>query len=622
VQAGRDAVAATPASHPERAGYLNNLGSALQALFERTTEAETRAEALECFRAAARMTAAPSMERIAACRQVAVLANSTDRATGWEGLAAVEAAVDLVEMVAPGSLGRPDRQHQLGQLAGLAGEAAAAAVAAGRSGRAVELLERTRGILVADTLAVRGSDQARLRDAAPDLADQVDNLRTRLDALDHIDADATRFRAGGTSGDPQQIRRQAHQLAAARQEAHTAWRQLLDRIRARDGFADFLRPRIDQLAAQAGEGPVVFVTSSPTRCDALILTATHDHSVRVVPLTDLTQDDIYQHADQLLVARHTAADRDTNPARKIAAQQEILTILGWLWDTITEPVLTALGHTTSPDGTPDGQRWPRVWWCPVGAAAFLPLHAAGHHSGDPAHAASPRTVLDRVVSSYTPTLRGLAYARAHQPDPTGPLGTGAAGMVIVSVPDAPDTPPLPGVTAETTALTTLIPGADVFTDPTRQTVLDALPAYRIAHFACHAYADWDDPAGSRLILPDHQSAPLTVADISALHLHSGLAYLSACNTTLTRPDLADESVHITGAFHLAGYQHVIGTLWPVDDAAAHRLAHDIYTHLTARGTTPPDINRTAHALHHATRNLRARYPKAPTLWAAHTHTGT
>jgi CHAT domain-containing protein len=259
-----------------------------------------------------------------------------------------------------------------------------------------------------------------------------------------------------------------------------------------------------------------------------------------------------------------------------------------------------------------------VWWSPVGVLAYLPLHAAGHHSdlttSGPTPAADPRTALDRVISSYTTTVRSLTYARIHH------VGVGDGKAVVVAVPDAPGTPPLPGVAAETATLTRLLPDALVLANPTRDTVLAALPAHQVAHFACHGYADWNDPASSRLILRDHRTAPLTVADVSALHLTGGLAYLSACDTTVTSPRLADEALHIAGAFYLAGYQHVIGTLWPINDAEARDIAEDFYVGLTAGGTTAPQISRSARAIHHALR-LRARYPQAPTLWAAHTHTG-
>jgi len=61
------------------------------------------------------------------------------------------------------------------------------------------------------------------------------------------------------------------------------------------------------LGAQAG--PVVFVTVSRTRADALILTEGPD-PVRVVPLPGLTEDLAYDHADRLrsgCLAAHSRA---------------------------------------------------------------------------------------------------------------------------------------------------------------------------------------------------------------------------------------------------------------------------------------------------------------------------
>jgi len=137
----------------------------------------------------------------------------------------------------------------------------------------------------------------------------------------------------------------------------------------------------------------------------------------------------------------------------------------------------------------------------------------------------------------------------------------------------------------------------------------------------HGQTDQDDPSRSHLVLPDHKTAPLTVTDIADLHLNSGLAFLSACETTLAKIDFADEALHLTGAFHLAGYRHVIGTLWPISDYDASAFATDFYTHLTADGTCPPNLDHCAIAAHHATRRLRERYPAAPTAWAGYIHTG-
>jgi CHAT domain-containing protein len=102
-----------------------------------------------------------------------------------------------------------------------------------------------------------------------------------------------------------------------------------------------------------------------------------------------------------------------------------------------------------------------------------------------------------------------------------------------------------------------------------------------------------------------------------LDLSGTLSFLSACDTSVTRPQLADESLHITGAFQIAGDRHVIGTLWSVHDPAAPRLVDSFYREITCDGTVPPDPERSAVALHDAVRELRKRYGNTPTVWAAH-----
>jgi tetratricopeptide (TPR) repeat protein len=604
VRVGRRAVAATPDGHVNRVMCLTNLGNALGALSDATGDTFALFEAGRCFKQAAGNASAAVVHRIGAYRR---LARIPDLAGGspLEALAAVEAAVELLPQLAPRALGRADREYNLGALRSLAEEAAVLAVTAGRPGRAVELLEQTRGVLVADTLDARSSDLTRLRGHQSDLADEFYELRARIDALDRPGLLIPQS-ADAAGGEPD--------IGQARRDAHAAWDDLVARIRGIDGFANFLQPPgIRQLATHAFAGPIVFVYTNRSRCDALILTDDHATPVRLVPLNDLAEVDAYQQTRRLLIALRVSADNDVDPAMRIAAQTDILDTLAWMWDAIAEPILAALGHTTGPAAD---QQWSRVWWCPVGILAYLPLHAAGHHNDLTVGQPNPRTVLDRVVSSYTTTVRGLAYARTQNPDPD------AITTLIIAVPDPPDAPPLDGAAAEADLLASLIPEARSLPYPTRDSVLSELPACPVVHFACHGYADWDKPAASQLTLYDHQIAPLTVADIGALHLTGGLAYLSACDTTVTNLALTNEAVHITGAFHLAGYQHVIGTLWRVSDTAARDLASDIYTHLTHHGSTPPDINRAALALHHAARRLRGKYPASPTIWAAHTHTGT
>jgi CHAT domain-containing protein len=154
---------------------------------------------------------------------------------------------------------------------------------------------------------------------------------------------------------------------------------------------------------------------------------------------------------------------------------------------------------------------------------------------------------------------------------------------------------------------------------TRDAVLHALPRHRIAHFACHAVTDPRFPALNRLLLQDHLTAPLTAIELSTLNApRAELAYLSACETAKSNEALIDEAVHIATAFQLAGYRHIIGTLWPVADNAAGRIADDFYTGLA------PSLNAddTARALHRAVCGLRADEPQAPSRWASHIHLGS
>ncbi|MFB7371435.1 CHAT domain-containing protein [Streptomyces sp. NPDC056222] len=613
VLAARDAVRLTARDHPQRGEFLINLGHSLEAKAEHGGPSDLLDETLRCYREAGDNQAASTFLRISGYRRYARAAGPVpDRARA--GLQAIEDAIELVETFAPRSLVRPDRQHQLSQLNELPGEAAAAALHADQAVRAVELLERTRGILAADVLAQRSPEQIRLRAHAPELAAQLDRLRTRFAELDPPIPAAER--GSPDRGDGVPAGTSARQLSEERIAAHHAWQDLVGQIRQRPGFSDFLRaPTASRLARQAQDGPVVFVNTSSTRCDALILTVDADSPVQAVPLPGLTQAKAYEQADRLRAAQLNAADPGIDPQRRITAQREIQSVLEWLWDVVAEPVLTRVGHTSCPSAD---EPWPRLWWCPVGIMAFLPLHAAGYHvehrGPGPRGAAGPRTVLDRVVSSYTTTVGALEHARARGACADAPT------TVVVPVPDTPGSP-LPGVRGETRAISALIPDAHLLADPTRDMVLEALYGHRIAHFACHALADGTDPGRSRLILPDHDRAPLTVMDISNLHLNAALAYLAACETSVTTARLADEALHITAAFQLAGYRHVVGTLWSIDDRTAIELAMDFYSRLTDDGAIPPRVERSAHALHHATRRLRDRYPSTPTLWAAHTHSG-
>lgn len=119
--------------------------------------------------------------------------------------------------------------------------------------------------------------------------------------------------------------------------------------------------------------------------------------------------------------------------------------------------------------------------------------------------------------------------------------------------------------------------------PTKANVLEHLSGCAIAHFACHGYSDPADPSQSRLLLHDHRHDPLTVAALAPLTLdHVQLAYLSACGTArMTDGSVLDEAIHLASAFQLAGFPHVIGTLWEINDNAAVEIARYFYSSLSS-----------------------------------------
>ena len=669
VRVTRDAVAVLTPSAPERAVPLGNLALFLRLLAAQEDGTERLREALEAARAAvvpgrpcgsARLVLGRILQdlhgrgdagpgEIVEARDAFASALAADdlspswritaaRGLAWahltagepaEALAACEAALALLPRASSMLMWRGDRQRHLAGTAGLAAEAASAAVAAGRAGRAVELLELARGTLLAETMDRRGL-RARIAEAAPDLAEAYDDLLHRVELYDDnpgnlavIEVDlgslseydrrametqqmpSSGGRAAGFSMD-----RVYADLQGERHRTEEALAGLLQRARSRPGLADLLLPPNEiTLRRQATEGPIVMVNASRYRGDALLVTV---DGVRDVPLPGVDEETAGEQSTLLADALQRIASGSLGERRD--GQRAIAAVFGWLWDRIAEPILDTLGHTGSPAV---GAPWPRVWWCPVGTLTPLPLHAAGHHTDG-----SGRSVLDRVVSGYTPTIRALRHARSV---PAEAPGTSRMLIVAVPGPRGGTGPALHRVLAEAEGIRHLVPSARVLGGAAARhdTVSRALRDHGLVHFACHYLTDAGDPEAGTLVLDDHDDVPLTVLAVSKEHLPgAALAYLSACDTIRSTRTLHDEAVHAASAFHLAGYRHVIGTLWPVNDGAAAEISDAFYAGLTNGGTRPPAAAEAGTALHDAVRGLRERCGgRSPSLWAAHVHAG-
>ncbi|MGH3853405.1 MAG: CHAT domain-containing protein [Pseudonocardiaceae bacterium] len=583
IEVGIAAVDETSEVHPSRSSYLINLGNSLFARHETTAMGEDLSAAAKHWRAAAELIVAPPWHRcVAACQWGFAAARTADWSTAVDAYAL---AVELLHQVVDRSLHRNDQEFQLERFNTLASDAAAAALHRAdvvyRTGEtaAIALLERGRSVLLTQTLQSR-TDLERLHDRKADLADRLIAIDGELDRApeERLDPDA----------DPGVGKDYEHRRALVAER-----KKLVANIRSLKGFTDFqLPPTTAQLMSAAEHGPVVAVNVSEHRCDALIVSA---QDIKTIPLPRLTAEAAYEQSQRL---------RSATDMRKAGTRNEVQAVLAWLWDAVADPILEALELIETPSSNAP---WPRMWWMPTGLLTFMPLHAAGH-PGEP-------SVLDRVISSYTPTIGALAQARTRPP-----MRCPDANTLVVAVGHTKLTgyPDLPNAAVEATDVAAIVASERVMLDhaATRSQVMKALCGGSHAHFACHATHDFNDPSGSRLVLHD---GCLTVLDISRQRLANvELAYLSACATARGGVKLADEALHISSAFHLAGFTHVVGSLWQVPDDIAHGLATQVYKDLTKDRATP-DIAR---AVHEATRRHRDSAPGAnPRLWASLVHIG-
>jgi tetratricopeptide (TPR) repeat protein len=396
---------ASSAGRPTQVSYLLRLGTLLVTAHDETGLDDYLEEAVTAYTRVADFTAAaPSFRITAAQNAVRLIASARPQ----QAADLLETAVRLLPQAASRRLGRADQQRALGEFAFLTPVAAELALTAGGPGasaRALGLLELGRGVLQGQALDTR-RDLLDLYARHPRLANRFVELRDRLDApdgpsLSALDPATTLLRAPGLDG-AATLTEASPANATDRFGAATEFAALLDQIRELDGFESFLLPPApDELTGHAGPGPIVTFTIGPARSDALIVTP---DGITQLPMPGLAMEGLVSKIDTWEDAIGIVMNGDATPDDRRGAENTLSDTLEWLWDAAASPVLTHLGYNGPPE---PGQPWPRIWWAPGGLLGMLPLHAAGHHRSPERH----DTVLDRVVSSYTPTIRALAYAR-------------------------------------------------------------------------------------------------------------------------------------------------------------------------------------------------------------------
>ncbi|KAK3389433.1 hypothetical protein B0H63DRAFT_556587 [Podospora didyma] len=275
----------------------------------------------------------------------------------------------------------------------------------------LELREQGRGI-VGTSLQEMRTDVSDLGDRYLELADRSSRLREELDAMVR---DAGRRLLDDS--DPSQS--ESWKVRTNRRyEVGNEFDRVVDDIRRLPGLGEFLRPpsEADRCAA-ASCSPIAIINVSQRR-DAILV---EQHQTRALALTGLFTADIEEKLQGGIPG---------SPG-----------VLQWLWDTVAGSVLNALGI----DRPRTGGNWPRIWWVPTGPRTKFPIHAAGHYVRR-----SLETVLDRVMSPYSPSIKAIIYGRRRR----APLADilASAPALLIAMEGTPGHTRLPHATTEITAL--------------------------------------------------------------------------------------------------------------------------------------------------------------------------
>ncbi|EEU38897.1 uncharacterized protein NECHADRAFT_98227 [Fusarium vanettenii 77-13-4] len=411
------------------------------------------------------------------------------------------------------------------------------------------------------------SEIAGLASDAAAVAIQCEDVAAALDLLEQAQ--------GLLGASLEEIRTDVLDLREAlrRYDAGKEFDKLVEHVRQLPNFNDFLRaPGMAAMQDATDRGPIAIVNASVIHCDAILIL---QDRIQTISLTGLS---LHTIEEKVLIGDRGSPE-----------------VLEWLWDTVTGPVLDALGFSQP---LSEDDEWPHIWWIPTGLLRQFPLHAAGYHRERRTEA-----VIDRVMSSYGSSVKAILRGRERHVSPKG-----ATNAILVAMEHTPARSNLPFADAEIKVVSSLCASMGLnVVEPHRlkEEVMTGLQSSMIFHFAGHGSTNQDDPLESFLCLEDVRSNPLRVADLLSLNLKENppfLAYLSACGTSRIQQERhMDESMHLVSACQLAGFRHVVGTLWEVNDEICVEMARITYEGIRDGKMTDESVCR---GLHAAIRRLR------------------
>jgi hypothetical protein len=164
-------------NHPRSTLILAFLARALAARAELTGNAGDQQQALQAWRAASQITVTPPANRLSAAAEWAAYAGQIGEKA--EALAACQATVRMLPLVAWRGLRRQDQERLMSESHGVTADAVAWALNTGNAAQAIELAEEGRSVLWSQMLEIRG-DLTAVYAASPAIANDMERVRRGL----------------------------------------------------------------------------------------------------------------------------------------------------------------------------------------------------------------------------------------------------------------------------------------------------------------------------------------------------------------------------------------------------------------------------------------------------------
>jgi len=469
---------------------------------------------------------------------------------------ACELGLDAADRLFRMQLVREHKALQLERAEGMPARAAYALAKLGELEQAAITLERGRAVLLSEALLRDHTELHQL--AVVGHADLRDRYRRAADHLAEFERAGQDEAMGGRAA----VRgERSDMLRSAKDELDTA----IASIRQIAGYEAFMAPlSYPEITAAAATGPLAYLAATEVGGFALVVDGRPGaaSTLAVIWLDELTEATV-----EIIVEEYLRFYDDQRQHRK-SWRDALDSVTRRLWDLAMGPLLAELAAE-------------RLTVAAGGLLGLLPLHAAWRE--DPATPTGRRYALDEALITYTPGARALLAAgqlawRIRRPD----------RILVVNDPGLPNSEP-----EVRAALGWFGHGQQLRTDQvTREAVRAALPGYDVLHFACHGFARVNDPLASKLEVASN--GDLTLGELLEDHLpNTRLAVLSACETAVVGGAALDEVIGLPTGLLQAGAAGVVGSLWPVDDAATSALMARFYQLWRGDGLTPDEALRQA-----------------------------